>query len=891
MDRTIFSRPDRKQKKIRITGIILTLLISVISLTAQTESVFLTKQAVITADSIKIRSAGCMRLRPRVGLVLSGGGARGIAHIGVLKAFEETRMPVDLIVGTSIGSVAGGLYAAGYNAAELQHILTTIDWPAIFQDETQRSSLFESQKTQADRYLLTVRFNHYNQPYLPMAISPGQKILNIFNDLFNKALYSGNPHFDQLRIPFRAVCTDLSSGKRVVLESGDLAESVQASMAVPLLFSPVERDGWHLVDGGLRSNLPTDVAKNLGMDVVVAVDITSELMSLPELNRPWKIADQVTTIMQQSINADLGKNAEILIRPELPHISNDDFSMADSLIKIGYREGLAVIPQLKQMLSAKRDSSSRAFCLNSIVVCGADSLVNQLIEKRLRAAGALPKSRFSALLDSLVESNNIFRADFTTDESSATALLSLEMLSPIQEIRVSGNTILSQDTLFSILNLIPGEIHSLQRFDQAKTRLLRFYRDRGYALMKITKMDWDNRSGSLTLAIDEGRIDEIRISGNKSTREYVIMREFLSRTGDLYNWKLIRRSIDNIYATQLYERVQVSAASENGRNIVQIKITEKSPFLLHLGGKVDNDRRAQGYVEYGNENFYGTGMKLTSLNRIGVNDGYLSLQIRDDRILFTPITFTLNGYYRWEQNPYHNEKLRGRYREERSGLRLTAGLQVRRLGQLAVEFRAEHIIDHQVDGEFDNQLDTEIHTIVVHSLTDKRDRIDFPTQGILNHWSFEFGNEILLGSPQSYNKAEINLEAYYTLLKRNTIHIRMLAGISDRTIPFSEKFRIGGLESFYGYEMNELFGEQVFISSLEYRWKAPFKILFPTYLSARYDFGRMWSEPSLIFDPQDFNYGYGFNLGLDTFAGPFYLGWGQSGNGQARTYVSLGFNF
>jgi len=846
---------------------------------------------VVTADSIKIRSTGCLSKMPAVGLVLSGGGARGIAHIGVLKAFEETGLPVDLIVGTSIGSVAGGLYAAGYNAAELQHILTAIDWPVIFQDEAQRSSLFESQKTQADRYLLTVRFNRYDKPYLPMAISPGQKILNVFNDLFNKALYQGNPHFNQLRIPFRAVCTDLISGERVILESGDLAESVQASMAVPLLFSPVEREGWHLVDGGLRSNLPTDVARNLGMDVVVAVDITSELMSLPELNVPWKIADQVTTIMQQSITADLGRSADVLIRPELPHISNDDFAMADSLVEIGYRETLKVIPQLRQMLTAGRDSSSRVFCRDSLVVSGADTETNRLIRTRLNSAGVLPKSHFSALLDSLVAIHSIYRADLNADTVSGTAFLTLEMLSPVHEIRVSGNTILTQDTLFSILELSPGQVHSLQKFVRAKTKLLRFYRDRGYALMKISRMDWDNRYGVLTIAIDEGRIDEIRISGNKSTREYVVMREFLSRTGDLYNWKLIRRSIDNIYATQLYERVQVSAALENGKNIVLIKITEKTPFLLHLGGKVDNERRAQGYIEYGNENFYGTGMKLTSLNRIGVNDGYLSLQIRDDRILFTSITFTLNGYYRWEQNPYHNEELRGRYREERSGVRFTGGLQVRRIGQLALELRAEHINDQQLDGEFDNQLDTEIHTLIIHSLTDKRDRIDFPTQGLLNHWSFEFGNEILLGSSQSYNKAEINLEGYYTALKRNTLHMRLLAGISDRTIPFSEKFRIGGLESFYGYEQNELFGEQVFISSLEYRWKAPFKIFFPTYFSFRYDLGKIWQEPSLIFAPEEFTYGYGLNLGLDTFAGPFYLGWGQAEDGQARVYLSLGFNF
>jgi len=257
-----------------------------------------------------------------------------LTHIGVLEVLEENNIPIDLIVGTSIGSVIGGLFASGYSCEEITQTLKKIDWDDIYRDETQRASLFPSQKNEQDRYLFSVRFNGFD-PYIPSSFSPGQKVLSLLSDLFLKAKYQGRNNFDNLKIPFRAVSTDLVSGKQIVLSKGNLAESINASLAVPLLFSPVSIDSMLLVDGGLISNLPVDVSKNLGMDITIAVDATARLRTFDEIEAPWEIVDQATTIMS-AVSEEIQKTqADILIEPNLGDMPNDQFEDIHQLVALG----------------------------------------------------------------------------------------------------------------------------------------------------------------------------------------------------------------------------------------------------------------------------------------------------------------------------------------------------------------------------------------------------------------------------------------------------------------------------------------------------------------------------------------------------------------------------
>jgi outer membrane protein assembly factor BamA len=343
--------------------------------------------------------------------------------------------------------------------------------------------------------------------------------------------------------------------------------------------------------------------------------------------------------------------------------------------------------------------------------------------------------------------------------------------------------------------------------------------------------------------------------------------------------------------------VNLNIDEQEGKNKLTVKVVEKSSLQLRLGGKVDTDRQTQLYLELGEDNFSGTGIKTRLLNRIGTKDGYHGLHIRDDRVFTTYLTFSLQGSYSWEINPFtRNEQYLGDYEEKRTGVVFQVGQQMRSLGQVIAELRLEHVKDYPIKGEFELAQDIELRSLAIRSITDKRDRIDFPTKGIYNHWAWENGSKFLLNSQESFTKAMINLEGFFTFSNYHTWRVRLFAGIGDKTLPFSENFRMGGFNDFYGLHEKEIFGRQLFITSLEYRIKLPLNIhsnllINDIYLSTRYDFGGIWPNPELVFKSDDFFSGIGAALGVDTFFGPLYFAVGRTTRGNSAGYISWGFNF
>lgn len=275
--------------------------------------------------------------RPKIGLVLSGGGARGAAHIGVIKVLEELRVPIDCIAGSSMGSIIGGLYASGLSVAEIEKTLTGVDWSDAFLDDTPREERSFRRKRDDDLYLLKAKAGFKEGSLnLPTGVLQGQKI-----DLLFKGLtlpIEEIPDFNRLRIPFRAVATDIVTGKEVVLDHGDLALAMRASMSVPAVFAPVEIDGRLLVDGGVSNNLPMDVARKMGADILIVVDISTPMSPRDELKNALAITNQLTNILTRSNTeaqlATLGKQ-DILLVPDLKGISSSDFARAGEAIPRG----------------------------------------------------------------------------------------------------------------------------------------------------------------------------------------------------------------------------------------------------------------------------------------------------------------------------------------------------------------------------------------------------------------------------------------------------------------------------------------------------------------------------------------------------------------------------
>ena len=299
-----------------------------------------------SAENQDIHPAG----RPKIGLVLSGGGARGAAHIGVLEVLEEMHVPIDCITGTSMGSIVGGLYASGMKPAEIKEALATIDWEDAFNDNIPREDRSFRRKRDDDLYLIKRKpgIGDDGKIKLPTGFLQGQKIDLIFKELVLPV--SDIRDFDELSIPFRAVATDITTGEAVALGSGDLAKSMRASMSVPSIFAPVEMGGRLLVDGGVSNNLPVDVARDMGADIVIAVDISTPLKKREELTSAVSITLQLTGILTRrntegQIATLSGK--DILIVPDLGGISSADFKESGQAVPKGraaaeqHREQLA----------------------------------------------------------------------------------------------------------------------------------------------------------------------------------------------------------------------------------------------------------------------------------------------------------------------------------------------------------------------------------------------------------------------------------------------------------------------------------------------------------------------------------------------------------------------
>lgn len=303
-------------------------------------------------------------LRPSIGLALSGGGARGAAHLGVIRVLEEHNIPIDYIAGTSMGAIVGGLYSAGLDTEQIETALAGVDWVHVFSDLPSRQERSFRRKRDDDFYLVKQKlgFND-SQVTLPLGVVQGQKIAMVLSSLLVRV--ADIDDFDKLTIPFRAVASDIVSGEEVVLGTGDLATSIRASMSIPAVFSPTEIDGRLLVDGGVAKNLPISVVREMGADIVIAVDISTPLLKRSEIDSVVAITNQLTGLLtRRNIEAELATLTErdVLIVPALEDVSTTDFAEFTKAIEPGR------IAMEKQMGSLQPYAVSDAVAANARIV-------------------------------------------------------------------------------------------------------------------------------------------------------------------------------------------------------------------------------------------------------------------------------------------------------------------------------------------------------------------------------------------------------------------------------------------------------------------------------------------------------------------------------------------
>lgn len=301
--------------------------------------------------------------RKKVGLVLSGGGAKGVAHIGVLKVLEEAGIPIDYISGTSMGAIVGALYAVGYDAKTLDSLVRVQDWMFLLSDKVYRSNLPFSEKETNEKYLVSFPFSEREKLKMPAGFISGQNIYQLFSEL--TIGYHDSLSFLELPIPFSCVSANMVNGQEVVMNSGKLPLAMRASMAIPGAFAPVILDSMVLVDGGISNNFPVDVAKNMGAEITIGVDLSTGLKDMEGLNSIIGLVDQLTAFMGMKSYEKNKKSVDLYINPDLMGYNAASFTheAIDTMILRGERMARAHwddIMKLKKQIGLEQDQKITA---------------------------------------------------------------------------------------------------------------------------------------------------------------------------------------------------------------------------------------------------------------------------------------------------------------------------------------------------------------------------------------------------------------------------------------------------------------------------------------------------------------------------------------------------
>ncbi len=822
---------------------------------------------------------------PKIALVLSGGGSRGISEIGVLKAFQENNIPINFIVGTSMGSIIGGLYSAGVSLDELKKIAADEKWKEFQQaNDFNRKDLFVDQKVTEDKAFLTIRFNHL-KPIIPTSINAGNKISTFLNLATMKAPLNFESDFSKLFIPFQAVSTNLIKGSPVILKKGRLSEAIRASSSVSLLLPPVKIDSLLLADGGLVSNVPVRIAKKLNPDIIVAVNVTSPLRTKKDLNFPWNIADQIISIPISVINKEDLKEADIVITPDMGNVQGTDFNNIDWLISQGYIEGQKYISEIEKIIKQNfiENNLHYNFDIKNPRLTTNDKNVENIFKSYLRISNKINLAEFYFDLTKLFNSGEYksikINIDLYSDFSSLNILTSKTSI--INNINLTKDS--NEFVKTKLLKMLKGNRYNSYLLTRSFNEIINHYRDSGNLLATIKQTSFKNNI--LSVEFDEGKIDSIKVYGGENTASTVVSREFAFSKFKPFLLSDAEKTLLNITSSNLFDNVELQIVKEKNLNILNIHLAEKIPTVFRLGARLDNEYHSQLAFDFRNENIFGTGTELGIIFSTGIQNRSLVIEHKANRIFDTYLTYKIRAYHGFKDikvydyvqtniiNEFNREE-KAKYRQVKSGLSIGIGSQFKRLGNLIFEGRFEN---NKIINKNNFELNSENFNYTAFKLSlmiDSQNKYPFPTKGVFINTYYETAQAIL-GTKLSYSKFSFKYRNYFTFNEYHTIGTRFTLGFADKTLPISQQFSFGGQDSFFGFRENEFRGKQIFISSLEYRFRIPVKFITDIYLKLRYDLGSSWIERETI-KFKNLKHGIGATISLNTPIGPADFSVGRS---------------
>ena len=854
--------------------------------------------------------------KPEVALALSGGGARGLAQIGVLRALLEAGIKPDLIAGTSMGSIIGGLYAAGYSIKQLDSIAVNTNWNNLLAIDRQsnRRDLFVDQKVSEDKAVFTLRLNGLS-PVLPTALNNGMLIINFLNLLTLQAPIHARGNFDDLRTKFLAVCTNLVTGEPAILKSGYLSQAMRASSSVSFFLSPVDIDSLTLVDGGLVANVPVDIAKENGASFVIAVNTTSGLHTKSELQYPWYVADQVVSIPMKKLNENQLKEANFVIIPELDGHQSTDFKNVDSLIQNGYLTAKPLAKEIKNRLDSltlKREGLKETWIKNILINNDSNNIEKKFLSS-YSYLDSVSTGQIQLDLDKIFSSGNYksVSAEIIQYDKYSKINFNLDPNPEIKKIKCIGNTLISDEVINNLFKDILYKPYNASNVEEKLISLMEKYRNEGNIAAEIDSVTFDSAGGILNIDIDEGKISGLLVEGNKNTDQEIITREFPSVNDGLFSYGEIERALVNLRSTNLFDDIIIGIRRSGGKNYLVIKVHEKAPNIIRVGIRSNNENPILLNLDLINENIFGSGTELGFLIGAGTRSQSFSIEHKANRVFDSYLTYNINLFYNQDEiytyeddpssDPFHySRSTNGEYKQSFFGASVSVGTQIEKFGNLI--FTGKYEIDEvkTLAGQTVTPYKIKLAEFGVSTTIDTQDKYPYPDNGVYFKGSYETGQTIF-GGEIGFQKIGFIYKNYFTFGENSTLSPRLEMGFGDNTLPLSLQYSMGGQASFFGMRDYEFRGRQIFLASLEYRYHLPFDIFFKTYLKIRYDLGSTWEVPEEI-RFKDFRHGIGATISFDTPIGPAELSVGRSFKfirnlpnnpiswGEVLFYFSVGYN-
>lgn len=784
--------------------------------------------------------------RPTIGLVLSGGGALGATHVGVIKVLEELKVPIDLVVGTSMGSIVGGLYAMGLNAGEMDGLIRSIDWAGAFEDRPPRGDRSFRRKQDDYGFLIDLKVGIKDGGVqFPPGLIQGQRLTLLLRALSLRA--QGISDFDALPIRYRAVAADLETGREVVLSKGNIATAMRASMSVPSVFPPVEVDGKMLVDGGVANNLPVDVARAMGADVVIVVDIPTILKKREKLKSTVDIAGQMLAVLiQQNSLTQLRSLTpkDVLIQPELGTMSSADFGRIADAIAPGEkaaRTQTARLSELGKLNGLPRAAGSAAVSARS--ERGGEASADVAYRGSYRGGTGGGGSRYDqndgVVYSGRRDQNGVDAAAYGGQGSGGSR---------------AGN--------------------AGKAADKAVAGKLDLHATNGPPPI-IAFIDVDNRT---------------KLSDER------IRRMITQKPGQPLDAARLERDFALLYGLGDFEQIDYTLVERNGQIGMVITATEKTwaKDYFRVGLALEHDFSGRSTFTLGGA------VTFTALDQYGA-EWRSEISIGAEQRLFTEYYQPLQPTQGWFVLPqaqyyqrnfftYGKDGANAEYRLITADARFLVGTELGSEGMVAAGLRfGRGDLQRLVGSTNPSDVAYNIGAGRFVFMSDTLDDADFPTEGRLVNLTIDMSSQSL-GADADYTRLEGTANQAFHIGRTNIL-VGVHGGTSLRgDLPIYDRFNAGGLFSVSGYARNEITGSNMLGGRLVVMHPltdtSPLAFNLPLYVGGSLE--AIATDDGGGDGLSRRHYGGSMFAAASSPLGPLYLGFGLGDGGHRAGYLYLG---